>query len=114
MQPPRVSAQADSEACADSNQMCDAWARNGQCKINRSFMNTNCRKACGLCTAASAPCADSFKDCQSISRQQGACDTEFMKQSCRRTCGFCTPAAPTGVARHLRGPAAGRENKQEL
>ena len=96
--------------------MCDAWAKNGQCRINRSFMNTSCRKACGLCTPAAGPCVDSFKDCKSISRQQGACDTEFMKQSCRQTCGLCTPGAapPAGSARHLRGQGAARENKQEL
>eukprot|EP00966_Prymnesium_polylepis_P039116 907952-Prymnesium_polylepis.1 len=70
--------------------MCVTWARSGQCKVNPAFMAVNCRRSCEICTPSASPgasCADSFKDCRSMAREDGACGTEFMQQSCRLTCG---------------------------
>ena len=68
-------------------------------------MNVNCRKTCGVCD--SGPCADSFKDCRSIAREKGSCQTAFMRQSCRLTCGLCEATAGGGVARGDGGGSGG-------
>ena len=37
------------ELCMDSNEECQSWASQMECKNNPKFMLENCRKSCGTC-----------------------------------------------------------------
>jgi len=37
------------DGCVDTDSRCAAWAKEGQCWVNSSFMTPHCRRACGRC-----------------------------------------------------------------
>ena len=47
----------NSTSCADEDESCAQWARDGECRKNAAFMTTQCAASCGTCgeAAASAP-----------------------------------------------------------
>ena len=36
-------------ACADDDERCARWAKEGECEGNPMFMHERCKKACGVC-----------------------------------------------------------------
>ncbi|KAJ1348040.1 Peroxidase mlt-7 [Parelaphostrongylus tenuis] len=40
--------------CCDEHEWCRFWASIGECEANQEWMKTNCRLACGTCTAPPA------------------------------------------------------------
>ena len=36
--------------CQDSRFECNGWARQGECSRNPTYMKSNCKKSCGLCS----------------------------------------------------------------
>ena len=46
-----VLSKAGTDACADGDERCAAWAAAGECEKNAQFMLATCRRACGKCAA---------------------------------------------------------------
>ncbi|GAU91205.1 hypothetical protein RvY_03508 [Ramazzottius varieornatus] len=42
-------AEGEPAVCADKMRRCKQWARDGDCIINPTYMETNCKKSCHLC-----------------------------------------------------------------
>ena len=52
-----AAAVAAAAACDDAHVKCEVWARRGECKRNRDYMEGSCRRACGLCGGGAAAAA---------------------------------------------------------
>jgi len=86
-------------SCSDSNRSCSAWARAGQCHQNPEFMNSQCKKACGVCDVSnsnSGRCEDTSSECLALA-EAGHCyarpgqqdRVSFMESNCGKSCGYC-------------------------
>ncbi|XP_035679789.1 zinc metalloproteinase nas-15-like isoform X1 [Branchiostoma floridae] len=105
--------------CVDRNNNCNSWSRQGYCASSRyrQYMQTNCRKACNLCSGTGTGgggtgtggggtgtgggnCRDSNNNCPSWSRL-GYCRTgsyvQWMRTNCRRSCQLCSGGTGTGT-----------------
>ena len=47
-------AAATIEPCEDHDSSCVGWAEKGECEANKAFMESSCRKSCGLCDGGNA------------------------------------------------------------
>ena len=95
--------------CADEDESCAQWARDGECGKNAAFMTQQCAASCGTCgeAAASAPgrqlytpprtprtrgsCADEAEYGCAARAAGGECDSDKanMLYRCPRACGVC-------------------------
>ncbi|XP_078688834.1 uncharacterized protein LOC144920501 [Branchiostoma floridae x Branchiostoma belcheri] len=105
--------------CVDRNNNCNSWSRQGYCASSqyRQYMQTNCRKACNLCSGTGGgggtgtgggggtgtgggSCRDNSNHCRSWSNQ-GYCRSgsyvQYMRTNCRRSCRLCTGGTGTGT-----------------
>ncbi|XP_052809943.1 uncharacterized protein LOC128238262 [Mya arenaria] len=76
-------------ACADTNEHCDYWTKNGECQKNPVYMNQSCKKACGLCTEG---CTNVYPDSNCYfwaNRAQCTTNQAFMHLNCKKTCKIC-------------------------
>jgi len=83
----------DPKDCRDNDSRCERWGLNGWCALWKPITQVYCRKTCGFCEGASAPCtddADVAPFCKSW-KSNGDCesDYDYMYQRCPSTCGFC-------------------------
>ncbi|XP_059159547.1 uncharacterized protein LOC131943436 [Physella acuta] len=89
------------EPCEDRNGHCPDWAVRGECQVNPSYMQKECRVSCHLCDkpleadptpspATTGACIDSNTHCSSWA-DTGECDRNlaYMKDKCRFSCGIC-------------------------
>ncbi|XP_031560478.1 A disintegrin and metalloproteinase with thrombospondin motifs adt-1-like isoform X2 [Actinia tenebrosa] len=82
------------EACMDTYDKCDDWARAGHCKENEITMNIFCTKSCGKCkgrpTVPQSTCMDRHRNCVSWARS-GQCNKNprYMLPYCPKSCGQC-------------------------
>merc|ERR1719166_139436 len=87
--------------CSDGNQMCGAWAANGECEGNPGWMLENCRQSCGVCSPpAPGPCSDDNQMCGEWAAN-GECQSNpgYMLEHCCQSCsGPPTPAPPAPPA----------------
>ena len=89
--------------CQDLNEQCAAWASQGECNINPSYMVHNCQKSCNLCgvddlnalipaavPTCSGSCTDQNQHCQNWA-SVGECQSNpgYMNQFCKKSCGVC-------------------------
>ncbi|XP_015775278.1 PREDICTED: coagulation factor VII-like isoform X3 [Acropora digitifera] len=77
--------------CVDKSGSCSAWAGNGECTRNPSYMKINCKRSCGICTAR---CEDSRYECSGWANR-GACarNPSYMRTYCKKSCGLCRIAS---------------------
>ncbi|XP_019634432.1 PREDICTED: uncharacterized protein LOC109477553 isoform X1 [Branchiostoma belcheri] len=115
--------------CQDQNGHCADWARRGYCTGSyASYMRSNCRQSCELCTTGTGTseedgeeeeeeeaeeeeeegsnCEDNNRNCASWARR-GECRSNptWMRQNCRRSCNVCGGTTGSGCAdnhRHCR------------
>ena len=50
----RIENPGGNASCVDKDSECIGWAQSGECKSNPGFMNVQCARSCGLCTATEA------------------------------------------------------------
>ena len=64
-----------------------AWAKNGSCVDNPSYMLTHCPRACGVCQFS---CVDLHNDCPGWAMED-QCNTNapFMVKTCPKSCRVC-------------------------
>ena len=60
-----------SHICADLDESCPQWAKEGECKSNADHMLKNCPTSCGICTPK---CVDIHTDCNHWLKE-GECTT---------------------------------------
>lgn len=96
----------DHKQCVDSQEECQAWAREGECENNPAFMWEACPKSCERCSDRGTQleqslCEDGQPECSNWA-QHGECDrnSDFMLQNCKLSCRVCTPE-PQGDAGEL-------------
>jgi len=75
---------ADSATLRDLHETCASWAEAGECKINPSFMQTECALSC---SGVKDRVSQMDKECAGYAKQ-GECvrNPAFMLQTCRRYC----------------------------
>ena len=87
--------------CVDTEEKgkCVAWAMQGECDANPTFMSTRCNASCGLCLmdpasrpgpASQAKCKDDHSECAAWAGS-GECATNpgFMLSQCPLSCNSC-------------------------
>ena len=84
------------DVCADDHLECVAWALQGHCDSNPTYMTDNCKRSCGLCGS----CVDNATSCAQW-KANGECETNaaYMRTNCAWSCGFCGGVAAGGDAR---------------
>ncbi|CAL1528606.1 unnamed protein product [Lymnaea stagnalis] len=90
------------DSCEDKSKYCHDWAKHGECEMNPSYMQVECRSSCQWCgkplladpTPRPPPvtgvCADGNVYCTSWA-DLGECDSNsaYMKEKCKKSCGLC-------------------------
>lgn len=88
--------------CEDEEEMCEEWAKMGECEANPNYMLKSCQKSCGTCgdsvaerskkirTLMKSNCLDSNDECDKWA-SQGECDANpnYMLNSCKKSCFVC-------------------------
>ncbi|XP_060070484.1 putative tyrosinase-like protein tyr-1 [Ylistrum balloti] len=71
--------------CCDNNELCDYWARVGECDVNPEYMHINCQYSCNLC------CIDYSSECVPWANS-GQCfiNPDYMLKNCQSSCGVCS------------------------
>ncbi|XP_022251606.1 zinc metalloproteinase nas-13-like [Limulus polyphemus] len=79
--------------CADKNQNCEFWARQGECQRNPLWMMENCKKSCKQCKYTL--CRDESSYCN-FWRRNRQCErnSSFMHRYCKKSCNFCQGDPP--------------------
>ena len=79
-----------SNQCADHEEHCTLWKKQGECKKNPEYMNIYCAKSCGVCKGKS--CEDENKFCGDWAKN-GYCKSKkfkgYMTLRCKKSCGHC-------------------------
>ncbi|CAJ0942683.1 unnamed protein product, partial [Mesorhabditis belari] len=81
-----------SSNCYNDDPCCEAWARSGECSINRNYMSRYCRKSCFYCASADTRngCVDRHVSC-TFWQAQNFCTRrrQWMAENCQASCGWC-------------------------
>jgi hypothetical protein len=91
------------EPCSDENDRCGEWALQNECNNNPTYMELNCKSACGICG-----CEDKNDDCSDLSLDMDEClqtkcelwvsedecetNSKYMNVFCRKSCDRCGDA----------------------
>lgn len=84
----RISNEPATNLCKDTNEDCRAYAADGECNYNPTFMHRTCPSSCRVCP--SFACADENPDCEYWA-SQGECENNpnYMFSHCSISCGVC-------------------------
>jgi prolyl 4-hydroxylase len=76
----------DGGICGDTQDECVEWARSGRCAKNSYWMESNCKRSCGLCPK----CSDADKSC-GFWASAGECEKNpnWMLVNCPQACNVC-------------------------
>ncbi|CAI4226184.1 unnamed protein product [Auanema sp. JU1783] len=90
---PTFASAVASNNCYNDDPCCDAWARQGECQSNATYMNRYCRRSCRFCTNPAdnrTGCHDRHVSC-AFWRAQNFCSRrrQWMSENCQASCGWC-------------------------
>ncbi|WKY02555.1 hypothetical protein Q1695_016098 [Nippostrongylus brasiliensis] len=91
--PPMPNRQVSNNNCYNDDPCCDAWSRQGECRMNAIYMNRYCKRSCRMCsnpTDNRTGCHDRHISC-AFWRAQNYCTRrrQWMAENCQASCGWC-------------------------
>lgn len=91
------------DPCTDDEPSCQSWAREGECRLNPTYMLRACARSCGICQSLRKKsgeeeeveeepvCINKYEECDEWANEDGECwvNPSFMLENCKNSCWEC-------------------------